>query len=348
MLRLSKRNALSIRKIQLYDWEEQAMRSKLLCAVAIALVSTVLAAQESTVLAAQGKYPTHPITLIVGYAAGGSGEVVARMLSEFAREKRGGVVTVEFKPGAGATIAADQLARAKADGYTLSTFSGNPLLAAPHLQKVNYDPLKDFTYVATFFAISNAAFVRTDSPFKSFADVVAYARANPGKLRWTTSAPRGTSHLATEAAFRKEGVQTTFVPFKGGSEDLTALLGKHIEMSVSSNYGTYLEAGEVRLLAETGSVKVPGMPNVPTFQELGFPISITTTYGLFGPAGLPDEVVAWWDGLIKEMMKAPEYEAIAKTLHLTPYYEDKATFTRAVADGYRKFGDAVKAQGLNK
>ena len=311
---------------------------RLLCAIAITILSSTVGAQD--------KYPTRPITLIVGYAAGGSGEVVARMISEYAREKRGAVVTVEFKPGAGATIATDILARAKPDGYTLSTFSGNPLLAAPHLQKVNYDPLKDFTYIVTFFAISNAAFVRTDSPFKSFADVVTYARANPGKLRWTTSAARGTSHIATEAAFRREGVQTTFVPFKGGSEDLAALLGKHIDMSVSSNYGTYLDAGEVRLLAETGSVKVPGMPDVPTFKELGFPISVTTTFGLFGPVGLPNEVVAWWDGLIKEMMKSPEYQATAKKMHLTPYYEDKPTFTHAVADGYVKFGVAVEAQGL--
>ena len=310
------------------------------------LVFCTLLMAVSMTAAAQDKYPSRPITLIVGYAAGGGGEVVARLVADYAREKRGAIVTVEFRPGAGATIAADQLARAKPDGYTVSTFSGNPLLAAPHLQKVPYDPLKDFTYMATFFAISNAAFVRTDSPFKSFADVVAYARANPGKLRWSTAALRGTSHLATEAAFRKEGVQTTFVPFTGGSEALAALLGKHIDMSVSSDYGTYLAAGEVRLLAETGSVKVPGMPEVPTYKELGFPISITTTYGMFAPAGVSKEVVGWWESLIKEMMTAPVYEATAKKMRLTPYWEDSATFTRAVADGYRKFGDAVEAQGL--
>jgi len=297
-------------------------------------------------VAAQDKYPSRPITLIVGYAAGGSGEVVARLVSEFAREKRGAVVTVEFKPGAGATIAADQLARAKPDGYTVSTYSGNPLLAAPHLQKVPYDTLKSFTYMATFFAISNAAYVRTDSPFKSFGDVVAYARANPGKLRWSTAAVRGTSHLATEAAFRKENVQTTMVPFAGGSQALAALLGKHIDLSVSSDYGSYLSAGEVRLLAETGSVKVPGMPEVPTYAELGFPVSITTTYGMFGPAGLPPQVVAWWESLMKEMTASPAYDATAKKMRLTPYYEDSATFTRNVREGYQRFGEAVEAQGL--
>jgi tripartite-type tricarboxylate transporter receptor subunit TctC len=309
----------------------------------LALLLFVALAMQAT---AQDKYPSRPITLIVGYAAGGGGEVVARLVSEYAREKRGAVVTVEFRPGAGATIAADQLARAKPDGYTVSTFSGNPLLAAPHLQKVPYDTLTSFTYMATFFAISNAAYVRSDSPFKSFADVIAYAKANPGKLRWSTAAVRGTSHLATEAAFRKEGVQTTMVPFTGGSQALAALLGKHIDLSVSSDYGSYLNAGEVRLLAETGSVKVPGMPQVPTYAELGYPVSITTTYGMFGPAGLPVAVVSWWESLIKEMTTSPAYEETAKKMRLTPFYEDSATMTRNVRDGYRKFGDAVEAQGL--
>jgi tripartite-type tricarboxylate transporter receptor subunit TctC len=311
--------------------------------VALALLLLVLPALP---VAAQEKYPSRPITLIVGYAAGGGGEVVARLVSEYAREKRGAVVTVEFRPGAGATIAADQLARSKPDGYTVSTFSGNPLLAAPHLQKVPYDTLTSFTYMATFFAISNAAYVRSDSPFKSFADVIAYAKANPGKLRWSTAAVRGTSHLATEAAFRKEGVQTTMVPFTGGSQAIAALLGKHIDLSVSSDYGSYLNAGEVRLLAETGSVKVPGMPEVPTYAELGYPVSITTTYGMFGPAGLPPAVVSWWESLIKEMTASPAYDATAKKMRLTPFYEDAATMTRNVRDGYKKFGDAVEAQGL--
>lgn len=312
----------------------------------ILLLSVLLVPLSAMELSAQDKYPSRPVTLVVGYAAGGGGEVVARLLAEFAREKRGAVITVEFKPGAGATIATDQLARSKPDGYTLSVFSGNPLLAAPHLQKLPYDPLKNFSYMATFFAISNAAFVRADSPFRGFADVVAYARANPGKLRWSTAAVRGTSHLATEAAFRKEGVQTTMVPFTGGSQALAALLGKHIDMSVSSDYGTYLSAGEVRLLAETGSVKVPGMPEVPTYAELGYPVSITTTYGVFGPAGLSPPVIGWWESLIKELMVSPVYDATAKKMRLTPYYEDSATFTRAVSEGYRKFGEAVEAQGL--
>ena len=300
----------------------------------------------ATPLAAQDKYPSRPVTIVVGFAAGGAGDVTARLAAEYAREKRGAVVNVEFKPGAGATIATGQVARAKPDGYTLSLFAGSPFFGAPHMQQVPYDVNKDFTFIVTYVGISNAVYVKADSPHKSFKDVIAFARANPGKLRWGTATTRSTAEVTTNAAFRSEGVKTTLVPFGGGSEAITALLGGHIDMSVSSDYGPQLDAGNVRLLAETGSVKVPNMPQVPTFKELGYPISVTTTYGLFGPAGLPRDVITWWETLIKEMMESPAYAATVKKMRFTPYYEDSPTFTRSVADGYRRFGQAVEELGL--
>ncbi|HSH91864.1 MAG TPA: tripartite tricarboxylate transporter substrate binding protein, partial [Ramlibacter sp.] len=266
--------------------------------------------------------------------------------AEYAREKRGATVTVEFKPGAGATIATGQVARAKPDGYTLSLFASSPFFGAPHLQKVPYDVNKDFTYITTYVAISNAVYVKSDSPHKTIKDIMAYAKANPGKLRWGTATTRSTAEISTNAALRHEGVTATLVPFGGGSEAITALLGGHIDMAVSSDYGPQLDAGNVRLVAETGSAKVPNMPQVPTYKELGYPVSVTTTYGLFGPAGLPPDVIAWWDSLIKEMMETPAYHAAVKKMRFTPYYENSATFTRSVADGYQRFGKAVDDLGL--
>jgi tripartite-type tricarboxylate transporter receptor subunit TctC len=314
----------------------------------IRLVFTLTLAVLVFPLGAQDKYPSRPITIVVGFAAGGAGDVSARLVAEYAREKRGATATVEFRPGAGATLATGQVARAKPDGYTLSLFASSPFYAAPHMQKVAYDVTKDFTFIVTFVGISNAVYVKTDSPFKSFGDVIAYARANPGKLRWGTATVRSTAQIMTEAAFRKEGVKTTLVPFGGGSEALTAVMGGHIDLSVSSDYGPQLDAGNVRLLAETGSTKVPGMPQVPTFRELGYPISVTTTYGLFGPAGLPKDVVAWWETLVKDMMETPVYAATVKKMRFTPYYEDSPTFTRNAIDAYRSYGQAVEALGLKQ
>ena len=295
---------------------------------------------------AQDKYPSRPVTTIVGFAAGGAGDAMSRLVAETAREKRGAIVAVEFKPGAGATIGAGQVARSKPDGYTLGFYAGSPFLTAPHMQRVPYDVRKDFTFITVYCAISLAAYVKADSPFKTFKDVVAYARANPGKLRWSTATPRGSAEIMTTAAFRHEGVQTTLVPFGGGSEAIIALLGGHIDLSVSSDYGPQLNAGNLRVLAETGSIKIPNMANIPTFAELGYPIAETQKYGLFGPAGLPKEVVNYWEKLILEMTKTPAYDAALKKMWFTPIYEDSPVFTRSVHEAYQRFGEAIETLGL--
>ncbi len=311
----------------------------------LAVLGLVMSLFASTGLA-QDKYPSRPITIVVGFAAGGAGDVMARLAAEYAREKRGAIVGVEFKPGAGATIGAGQVARAKPDGYTLGFYAGSPFLTAPHMQRVPYDVRKDFTFITVYCGISLGVYVRTDSPFKSFKDVIAYARANPGKLRWSTATPRGSAEIMTTAAFRQEGVKTTLVPFGGGSEAIIALLGGHIDLSVSSDYGPQLNAGNLRLLAEAGSVKVPNMPNIPTFAELGYPIAETQKYGLFGPAGLSKEVVLWWETLIKEMTKTPAYDETLKKMWFTPLYEDSPTFTRSVLEANKRFGEAIDTLGL--
>jgi len=295
---------------------------------------------------AQGAYPSRPVTIVVGFAAGGAGDISARIVADAAKNLRGAPVAVEFRPGAGATLATGQVARARPDGTTLSLFSGSPLLTAPHLQRVPYDTLKDFTYICSYVAISIPVYVKADSPFRTWADLVAHTRANPGKLRWGTAAVRGTAHIATEAAFKKEGLQTTFVPFSGGADAITALLGGHIEAVVSSDYGPQLDAGTVRLLIETGPQKIPGHPELPTFAELGYPISVPSTYGLFGPAGMPAEVTSFWEGVVKELMATQGYEDFLKLLRGTRFYEDGATLTRTVGTAYATLGTAIEASGM--
>lgn len=311
----------------------------------LAVIGLVMSLFASTGIA-QDKYPSRPITIVVGFAAGGAGDVTARLAAEYAREKRGAIVSVEFKPGAGATIGAGYVARAKPDGYTLGLYAGSPFQATPHMQSVPYNVAKDFTFIVTYCRYSMAVYVRTDSPFKSFKDVIAYARANPGKLRWSTATSRGTAEIMTMAAFQQEGVRATLVPFGGGSEAITALLGGHIDLSVSSDYGPQLSAGNLRLLAETGSLKVPKMPDIPTFAELGYPISETQKYGLFGPAGLPKEVVTWWETLIKELTKSPTYASTLESMRFTPYYEDSQALTRSVIVAHKRFGDAINTLNL--
>ena len=294
---------------------------------------------------AQG-YPTRPVTIIVPFAAGGAGDLSARVVADYASSRRGHATAVDFRPGAGATLGTMQVAEAKPDGTTIGLYSVSPFGTTPHLQKVAYDPLKDFTYIAAYVFVPIAFYVKADSRFTRWEDVVRYAVDNPGKLRWGTAAVRGAAHVATEAAFRKAGAKTTFVPFKGGAEAMTALLGGHIEASVSSDFGPQLAAGQVRLLASTGSEKVPGQPDVPTFAELGQPLAIEATYGLVGPAGLPPEAVAYWNAVIRDLQATPDFTAYLDVVKGGRMYWDSVEFTEKAKETYVRLGRTIKELGL--
>jgi tripartite-type tricarboxylate transporter receptor subunit TctC len=297
---------------------------------------------------AQAKYPSKPVTLLVPFAAGGAADALTRMMADHVRSKRNVAAAVEYKPGAGATLAPGQVARAEPDGTTLGLYSISPFVVVPHLQKVPYDPLKDFTFIGVYAYIPIAFYVKADSALKDWPGVVKYARDNPGKLRWGTSGVRGAAHIAVEAAFRKEGVKTTFVPFTGGAEAITALLGNHIEAVISADWGPQVSAGTVRLLAFTGSEKPEAHASLPTFKALGYPLSTEAVYGLFGPARLPKEIVSYWEGAIQEMMTTPAFATGLKAISASPVYMDSARFTADVAENHRRIGEAIDALGFKK
>lgn len=291
-------------------------------------------------------YPARPTTIIVPFAAGGAGDLSARVIADFASNKKGDATAVDFRPGAGATIGTSQVAESAPDGTTLGLYSVSPFGTTPHLQKVSYDPLTSFTYVAAHVFVPIAFYVKADSPFATWEDAVKFAVDNPGKLRWGTAAVRGAAHLATEAAFRNSKAQTTFVPFKGGSEAMTALLGGHIEASVSSDYGPQLDGGQVRLLASTGIEKITAFPDLPTYGEMGLPIAVEATYGLVGPAGLPADVVTYWNDTVKELQVAPEFDEYLKVVKGEKLYWDNAEFTERAREAYTKLGEAIRELGL--
>lgn len=291
-------------------------------------------------------YPVRPTTIVVPFAAGGAGDLSARVISDFASNRKGAATAVDFRPGAGATIGTAQVAEAAPDGTTLGLYSVSPFGTTPHLQKVPYDPLSSFTYVTAHVFVPIAFYVKADSQFATWDDAVKFAVDNPGKFRWGTAGVRGAAHLATEAAFRKAGAQTTFVPFKGGSEAITALLGGHIEASVSSDYGPQLDAGEVRLLAFTGSEKVDIYPDVPTFGDMGQPIAVEATYGLVGPAGLPDDVVAYWNDLVVELQGTEDFQNYLNVVKGVRLYWDNKEFTERAREAYVTLGEAIKELGL--
>lgn len=296
--------------------------------------------------AQQAVYPAANPMIIVGFAAGGAGDIASRVVANYVKETRGLVATPDFRPGAGGTIATDQVRRAASDGSVLSLYSVSPLLVAPHLQEVPYDPLNDFTYIASYAGISVPCFVRSDSPFQNWDDLLEYGRREPAKLRWATAAPRGLAHIATDAAFRSEGVSATFVPFRGGADAVTALLGGHIDMVASSDFGPHLAAGTIRLLAETSPNPQASRPGVASFAERGYPLAIPASYGLFGPAGMPKDIVAWWEEAISDMTRSPMYADFLKVINGYPMYQASDDFTAMAKQAYTSIAAQISEMGI--
>lgn len=311
----------------------------------IALLLACAACAFATGAPAQtrGGYPDKPVTIVVGFAPGGAADTVARFISDYAREHRNALVVVENRPGASGATAADRVSRAQPDGYTLMVASPSPIWVLPQVQKFSYDPILGLTPVAQLIRQPLPLYVRADSPFNSYAEVLKYARENPGRFRWGTSGARGFAEIVMEAAFKREKVETTTVPFKGGAEAIVALLGGHIEAVASSDFGPALQDRKVKLLVETGPYRIAQAPEVPTFKELGYPLSVPVFYGLFGPGGMDKAQLQWWDALMKEAVASPKFARVAQTMGGTPDFQASTEFGATIRAGYVEFGKALAA-----
>ena len=295
---------------------------------------------------AAAKYPEKPITIVVVYGAGGSGDTTIRAIADYARRTTGATVVVENRAGGGGTIGVSFLSRAAPDGYTLGLVSTSPFTVTPYFKSVTYNPLKDFTYLGQYTVSPAPVIVLADSPFKTMEDLVAFGQKNPGKLRWATGSPRGTNHIATEAALRQNNIKGQFVPFKGGAKAMTALLAGNIEFAVVTDFGPALKNKQVRLLAESGPNKIKGHADIRTFKELGYDLTLPIFLGVGAPAGIPDEAVKFWEKVLLGVSKDPGFANILSK-YLTPQaYLDSAAFTNRIHSGYTNTGKTLKALGL--
>ncbi|MBL8385173.1 MAG: tripartite tricarboxylate transporter substrate binding protein [Burkholderiales bacterium] len=316
-------------------------RSLLACAAAaVGLLAAPAPAQE--------RFPSRQVTILVGFAPGGGGDISARFIADFLRERWKVPVVVENRPGAGATIAAGQLARSRPDGYTVALATTSPFTVAPNFQSVPYDAAKDFTYLFQFLVSAQPLFVRSDSPHRTWQDFVAWARANPGRLNWSTAATNGGPHIATEAAFRHLGVSGTYVPYKGGADAITALLGGQIDALVAAEFPPFVASGQVRLLVESGPDKLPDFPGLPTYKELGYPLSVPIFYGIAAPAGVPAEVIAVWEEAAQEMMKTPGFRELMGKLKSTGAYQGHREFSATLATVQREMARLIPALGFKR
>src|SRR5258705_1908644 len=254
----------------------------------IALAALSLLAFASPALA-QG-YPNRPITLIVPWPAGGPTDTHHRKLAELASRQLGQPIIIENKPGAGGMLGPAGMARnAAPDGYTISQLTINAL-RQPHLQKVDWDPLKDFTWIIGVSGYTFGMVVKSDSPIKSLQDLIAYAKAHPGKLSYGSTGTGTSPHLLVEQVADKAGVQLLHIPFKGNADSTQALMGGHVMVqSDATGWGKFVDQGAFRLLVTFGEQRTRW--GAPTAKDLGYDLVSDSPYGIVSPPVIDPKVV---------------------------------------------------------
>lgn len=246
-------------------------------------------------IVAHAAYPDKPIHLVVPFGAGGGTDILARVLADRLARSLGVPVLVDNKAGAGGTIGTDFVAKAKPDGYTLLMGTNATLALAPGLyRQLPYDPIKDFTPVASVASGPSVLVTNISIPVTDMPSLIAHIKANPGKLNYGSAGNGSMAHIATALFNQNANLSTVHIPFKGGAAAMQELAAGRLQFMVAGPVETtpLVDAGKVRALAVTSKSRFPGLPNLPTVAEAGLPgYEITNWFGVFGPAALPNEIV---------------------------------------------------------
>ena len=298
-------------------------------------------------LNAQGQYPARPVTFIVPWPPGGSTDLSMRAISVIAEKHLGQRIVIDNKPGVGGTMGAQALAQnARPDGYTIAQMPIT-VFRHPHMMKTSYDPMTDFTWIIHLTGYTFGVVVRADSPFKTFKDMVDYARANPGKLTYGTPGTGTSLHITMEQIAQRENIQWVPVPFKGGADNMASLLGGHtMALADSTGWAEQVDAGKMRLLVTWGAQRTKRWPAVPTLKDLGYPIVSNSPYGLAGPKGMDPAVVKVLHDAFRKALEDPEYQKTLEKFDQEAYYLDSAGYAALAKKTFEEEREAIKALGL--
>jgi tripartite-type tricarboxylate transporter receptor subunit TctC len=296
--------------------------------------------------AAQGPFPSRPITLIVGFAAGGATDTAARIIARKLAENMGVPVIVENRAGAGGNIAHQQVANAAPDGYTILLGSVGPLAVAPHLVKdLPYNPQKDLAPLTMGVMFPNILVVNPGVPAKTLQEFVALARAQPGKLDYGSTGVGSASHLAGELLKQRANIDITHVPYKGGGAAMPDILGGRIASywSPPSTALPYIQAGKLRPLASTGAARSPVLPDVPTVAESGYPgFEASNWYAFVAPGRTPPEILDRWNAELVKVLKSPDIREQLLQHGLEPHPGTRAELAAYIRKETETWGKVIR------
>lgn len=297
-------------------------------------------------------FPSKPINLWVGWGAGSGTDISQRAIATNASKILKQPIIVSNVTGGGGTLVLGKLKTEKPDGYTLANTSSATLGRIPHLQPVPYndqDPLKEFVPIMSYSYYLYGLAVRSDSPWKTLEDFVAYAKANPGKIRYSTSGMGTGQHLAMEYIAMKEKIKWAHVPFAGSPQAVAAVLGGHVEaVSQTPEWKEHVDAGKLRLLACWNDRRMPFYSNIPTMREKGYDFAVQAIILIYAPANTPKDVVEKLSSAFRQAADTPEVKKILDTLGYPFEMKNTAELIAIIKKDYEANGKLLKELGLYK
>jgi tripartite-type tricarboxylate transporter receptor subunit TctC len=312
------------------------------------LVATGAALALARPALAQGDYPSRPIRIIAPYAAGGGQDITARLLADPLRLALGQPVVVENRTGASGMIGAQTVATAAPDGYTFLLGGAGETAVNHHLyrEKMSYDPMRDLKPVSLVVKVPNILMGSMTAPFKTVAELVEYARANPGKLSYSSSGIGNPQHLAGELFNSMAGIQTVHVPYRGSGPAVTDIAAGRVQFGYNSLASglSLIRDGRIRAVAVTSRERLPQMPEVPSVSEYP-PLAnyeLINWFGLFAPGGTPDPIAQRVYEAIAKALQEPELRGKFETQGLLPQPMSPAEYRRFVTGESEKFGRIVR------
>jgi len=282
-----------------------ARSAKIAVSAVLLLASATMAFAQP---AADAAYPNQPIRIVVPFTPGGTSDILARGIGQRLSDELGQPVVVDNRAGGGANIGAAHVAKSAPDGYTLFVISTVHAINATLYTRLAYDPVRDFTPIALIAETSQVLVVDPDLPVRSVADFITYAKARPGALNYSTVGSGSQPHLSAVLFDHMTGISMTHVPYRGATEAMTGLLGKHVQLTFATAPSAvpFVKSGQLRALAVTTPARIAALPDVPTMIEAGVPGYVVAGWnGLVGPAGMPAAIVDKLNAAVVKSVKEP-------------------------------------------
>lgn len=308
------------------------MGNKFLVLLTVSTLTWLVGFGYENANAAPPKYPTKAINLNVPWNPGGGADLAARAIAGIAKKYLGQSLIVVQKPGAAGVTAHAEIGRMKKDGYNLIITGNSSVTVAPYLGKVNYDPLNDFEFIIRITNLRNCFAVVADSPFKTIKDVIAYAKANPGKVKIGTSGAYGVGDLTVRMLNRIASIETVQVPFQSAGEVVVAVMGGHVALSSGSitSVAPAVRNKNLKILAITADEREPSFPDIRTLKELGIDVGLNNQIGIGASSGTPKAILDFLHSAFKQSMEDPGFKSMAQKFEFSVDYLNGPDFRRSI------------------